>query len=242
MKKRVFIYVLIGIVILSFPIMFILGTTFFKKMYVAKKLESKYQEKFKIVSYEGWNIFDNYYSVKAYSENYPNLKFIASVGMKSGNVTDSYVSKRLCDRVSKEISNNLKTLNDDYYVFTEAALEDTLFTNPMISMEEYLDEMKGQKFSIHLCIDKNNSSAQNIVSSINNMMAGLPEFNGVVYLYFTDSNLLAQIEKYVKSSDKVYSSFDKMTNDNYIGYIEFFNSHVALTEFTLNKMMDSYNY
>ena len=60
--------------------------------------------------------------------------------IKSGNGRDSYVTKRLCDRLSDKISQNLGILENDYFVFTEAMLGDTLLTDPMVSLEDYMKD------------------------------------------------------------------------------------------------------
>ena len=238
MKKKNTKYYLIGIIILAVAIIgLFMYMPISKKRHAAEELKQKYHEEFKIISYSGIKLSQDYYTVEAYSVEYPNLIFRASIDNKSGDIMDSYVTKRLCSRISDKISQNLKTLKDDYYVFTEAMLEDTLLTDPTISIEEYLKEETSNIFTIYLCIDQNGSSAQNIVTSVNNMLNGLPEFSGSVEIFLTDTNLLARIKEYVESNSDTYFEFDEMTEDTYIGTISFENGHVALTEYTLNKMI-----
>ena len=111
-----------------------------RKKQAAEALEQKYHEKFEVTDYRNAGFMADYYTVQAYADEYPDLLFEASVDIKSGNVMDSYVTKRLCDRLSDKISQNLGILENDYFVFTEAMLGDTLLTDPMVSLEDYMKD------------------------------------------------------------------------------------------------------
>lgn len=207
-----------------------------RKRQAATALREKYGEVFEITAYKPEGFLDDYYVVIAYSEEYPNLPFQASVNIKSGNVSDSYVTKRLCDRISEKVSMNLGMLETEYFVFTEAMLDGTAVTDPEVTLKEYMKEGPGNRFTIYLCIDKERAAIGNIVSAIGNMLNDLTEMSGTLCLYLGNQGMLSDIQEYVTSHDNTYSEFDEMTEDAYIGSVRFENGNLSLTESDLKEM------
>lgn len=224
--------ILMGVIIL------LMSTTIFsgcvsesaRKEKVVDLLHEKYKEEFEIIAYKDTGIFEDYYTVKAYCVNYPDLLFQAYVDIETENITDSYVTKRLMDRVSEKMSLNIGTLENDYFIFIDPVFKDTLLIDPLVSLEDYIKEMPENKYAIYLCIDRENLNSKNVVSSLIHMMDGISEMNGTLYIYLPDSSLMAQIQEYVRTNDDIYSDFDKMTKDAYIGFVDFQNGSLTLTE------------
>lgn len=207
-----------------------------RKEQAAKLLHEKYQEEFEIISYKEARLFENYFTVMAYASEYPDLIFKASIDNDLKGVSDSYVTKRLCDRISDKISQNLGTLESEHYVFTEAMFSDSLVTDPEISLEAYVQAEPANKFTIYLCLEQDGANAENIVSSLAHMMDGISDISGSVSIYLADSSLMLEIQQYVTSHDNTYGEFDEMVEKARIGSVEFENSNFSLTEDTLKKM------
>ena len=208
-----------------------------RKKQATEALEQKYHEKFDIVSYEAPKLLEDYYTVTAYSLEYPDLLFKATLDENNDSVMDSYVTKRLCNRMSEIISKNLGTLEMDYYVFTDALLEDTVLTDPEISVSEYMEENPGNKFMVYLFIEPQKGSVSNIMESLLHMMDGITTVSGTVFFYLADANLLEDIQEYVSSQDDLYTDFDRMTEDAYIGSVKFEKGYFSLSETALKKMV-----
>ena len=206
-----------------------------RKKQAAEALEQKYHEKFEVTDYRNAGFMADYYTVQAYADEYPDLLFEASVDIKSGNVMDSYVTKRLCDRLSDKISQNLGILENDYFVFTEAMLGDTLLTDPMVSLEDYMKDGPN-KFTVYLCMNQENANIQNIAEALGKLLDGITGIHGSIAFYLMDSELLKNVQEYVTSHDDTYGDFDEMVEDAYIGSTEFENGSFYLSEDALREM------
>ena len=206
-----------------------------RKKQAAEALEQKYHEKFEVTDYRNAGFMADYYTVQAYADEYPDLLFEASVDIKSGNVMDSYVTKRLCDRLSDKISQNLGILENDYFVFTEAMLGDTLLTDPMVSLEDYMKDGPN-KFTVYLCMNQENANIQNITEALGKLLDGITGIHGSIAFYLMDSELLKNVQEYVTSHDDTYGDFDEMVEDAYIGSTEFENGSFYLSEDALREM------
>ena len=148
---------------------------------------------------------------------------------------DSYVTKRLCDRLSDKISQNLGILENDYFVFTEAMLGDTLLTDPMVSLEDYMKDGPN-KFTVYLCMNQENANIQNITEALGKLLDGITGIHGSIAFYLMDSELLKNVQEYVTSHDDTYGDFDEMVEDAYIGSTEFENGSFYLSEDALREM------
>ena len=206
-----------------------------RKKQAAEALEQKYHEKFEVTDYRNAGFMADYYTVQAYADEYPDLLFEASVDIKSGNVMDSYVTKRLCDRLSDKISQNLGILENDYFVFTEAMQGDTLLTDPMVSLEDYMKDGPN-KFTVYLCMNQENANIQNITEALGKLLDGITGIHGSIAFYLMDSELLKNVQEYVTSHDDTYGDFDEMVEDAYIGSTEFENGSFYLSEDALREM------
>lgn len=212
------------------------GSNAQRKKQAEKALEQKYQEKFEITEYKDAGFMADYYMVQAYADAYPDLLFQASVDLESGSVMDSYVSKRLCDRISEKISQNIGTLNADYYVFTEAMFENTLLENPMATLDEYMRESPENEFVIYIFLNGEETEEENVSKSLKNMLSEISGLTGEAAFYRVNGEVLLQIEEYLTSHDGIYHDFESMVSPFYVGFAEIENSCFFLKEDLLKKM------
>ncbi len=207
-----------------------------KKEKAARALQEKYQERFEITAFRDSGIFNDYYTVKAYSVEHPDLLFEASVNNEGDGISDAYVTKRVCERLSEQVSRNLGELQNDYYVFTQAMLEGTVLTDPEVSMQDYLADGPN-KFTIYLCMDENGADVKNITTAMLNMMKDISGIRGSVAIYLADSETLAWIEEYVISHDDTEEDFFERTDPAYIGSIQFEDGKLPVSEVELKEMV-----
>lgn len=206
------------------------------KIKTAKALENKYGEEFKVTSFQNPGILQAYYTVQAYAAAYPEIPFLATVSEDFEDVTDSYVTKRLCGRISEKLSRNIASLQDEYYIYTQAMLDETLLTDPMISLEEYLQDSPGEEFTIHLFIVMRENSPGEIAAALINLMDGVQNLNGSVCIYLAESESLQKAKEYIESHVRLYQEFIDLTDKDYIGSVEVNNSSFVLTEDRLREM------
>lgn len=212
------------------------GTPAYKKEQAARLLQEKYGETFEITAMRGSGFLGDYYSVIAYSDEYPDLLFSASVENDYKSISDTYVTKRLCSRISDKISQNMGMLNCNYYILTEAQISGTVVTDPEVTLDDYLKESPKNVFTVYVFLDEENANAQNIVSAFSNLLSGLPSLRGTMTLYLVDPELLGNIQEYLNTHDNTYAEFDDMTEDAYIGYVDFGDGVISLTETELREM------
>ena len=228
-------YYLIGVALMAVALMNLNGcmNPALQKKQAEKALEEKYGEAFQITNYNGVAFGDDYYTVDAYAEAHPEIPFLASIDLKNGVVSDPYVTKRLCGRISDKVIENIAAIKDDIYVFTEAALDGTLLTDPEISFEAYIQEMPETKFYIHIFIDHQASTKKELVNELLKTADGFPQLNGSLCLYFGTEEQLNNIREYAESHNELYREFQTMTDDMYIGTYKIVNGNVLLTEYEL---------
>ncbi len=238
MKKEKLKHYLMGVMILAAVVTELSGCSSpsLRKKQAAEALQQKYGEEFEISAYKSEGLLDDYYTVIAYAAEYPDLPFKASVNTKTGNVSDAYVAKRLCDRISDKISLNLGSLETDYYVYTETMLDGTAVTDAMVTLEDFMKEGPGNRFTVYLFMNREGAAVQNIVSAFGNILNDLTEMSGTVCLYLADEEMLAGVQEYVTSHDNTHSEFDEMTEEAYIGSVSFENGRISLTENNLKEM------
>lgn len=177
-----------------------------------------------------WNP-DSFY---AYSINYPHIYFYGSIS--KNNIYSDYATKRVFDKLSKQVTENINSLETDYYVFSSPELSNTLLKDLNISIEDYFKEYWMDYVYVKLFLNQNNANIQNIVSSLYNVTNNLPSFNGKLLIYLGDSNLLTQCKEYIETHDKLYYEFYKISDDSFVGSFEINNGNVSVTEYTLKNM------
>ena len=207
-----------------------------QKKQAEKALEEKYGESFQITNYNGVAFGDDYYTVNAYAEAHPEIPFLAAVDLKSGVVSDPYVTKRLCGRISDKVIGNIAAIKDDIYVFTEAVLDSTLLTDPDISFEDYMQEMPETKFYLHIFINHQTSTKKELANELLKVAYCFYKLNGSLCLYTGTEEQINNVREYAESNNELYHEFQTMTDDLYIGTYKIVNGKVLLTEYELTEM------
>ena len=115
-------------------------------------------------------------------------------------------------------------------------LDDTLLTDPMISLEDYLKDSPGEEFTVHLFIEIKENGLEEIANALINLMNGVQNLNGSVCMYLVDSESLQKTKEYIESHTRLYQEFMDLTDKSYIGSVEVNNSSFVLTTDKLRKM------
>lgn len=208
-----------------------------RKHKVKIELENKYNEEFEIVAYRAPGILGDTYTVTAYAVEYPDLPFVAYMDVKTGDVTSSYVSVRLCDRMSQKMMMNLKDLSCQCYVFTKTNWPETLSTDTDITLEDYLKENPGNRFSIYLYLDKADAEKENVISSAAKMMEGISGIEGSVSIYLTDSETLSKVQEYVSAHAYTDTAFDELAESDYLGSVKLSEDTDMMTEMNIQSVV-----
>ena len=199
-------------------------------------LEEKYNEPFEIVETYMQKLLEDYYMVLAYAKAFPELLFRADVDVLTGTVTDTYVMRRICARISEIISENLSKIKEDCFVYTQALFPYTLVDDPSMEPAAYAGLFPGNQFMVFLCVkvdsvedihrdvivseSENTSQSLHFLQSVD-FFCGLEVLKGTLKVYVTDDRLQRKIIDYVSKNVAVYDDFYEMTEDAFRGEFAF---------------------
>ncbi len=199
-----------------------------------KALLEKYGEEFEITDYRRGGLFQGYDTMMAHPVDEPDLTFYLDLS-DSGRVSDAYVTAKVCQRISRQIEENISGLEETYFVHTFARLPVSYLEDPDVTLSEYLEEGPN-RFGIQLFLRHTDAEAVDIVMALLPMMEGLEEVDGWVSIYFVDDAMMEDVKEYIATHDQLYDEFREMTEDAYIGTIDFEQGGFSLTEPRLREM------
>lgn len=114
-----------------------------QKEQAEKLLEEKYGQKFVVTrSISHGSLFDNTYKIEACPKDIENLIFMAEVSDKGTELSDEYVSVCVCNKIEKEITENLKSLDGTFYVNVESVSKTIKSNDYNMSIDRYLEIKK----------------------------------------------------------------------------------------------------
>lgn len=183
-----------------------------KKKEAERLLEEKYGEAFTVTSYKGYNLGDTYYTVTAYSDDWPTLPFEAHPSLDGSGVTDGYAGRRVCRKVSDLVSENLAgVMPCSVYVHTVAEPADSICPDPDVSVEEFAGTwMPDSRFHIYVHIDNRDWEDVDISGYLQYAMAGLSTIEGSLTVCFSDADTMALTREYVETHTGLGESFFHM--------------------------------
>lgn len=138
-------------------------------------LETKYNKEFKAVDYRGQKVGENYYTVVAYSKEYPDLPF--KVYVSDDGFSDEYIVRRFCAKLSDQIMDNME-LEEGVFVYTQSMLKSTHSTDPDIGVKEYTSENPYDLYTVYLYIDRTVYDAEQIYNACVRGLKGLDSYSG----------------------------------------------------------------
>lgn len=189
-------------------------------------LEKKYGEEFTVTEYLGHEVGSDYYTVNAYADNWPDLPFEASPVLDGSGISDDYVSRRVCRKISDRVAENLSgALPFNFYVHTGIMSGDSVCSDPDVGIEEFATVWEPyNQFYIYILVDSHNLSDAELNNCIMSALSGLSCINGNITVYFADQGTIDFAEKYIKTNTGLY--------DDYFDFIE----HKKKTEYVQYKI------
>ncbi len=198
----------------------------------AKRLLSeRYHEEFVVKDYIGQQAFDSYYTVHAFSEKYPDMLFSASIEQDGSGFSDGYALKRVCKKISDTVALNMDSVDGYVYVISESMIDELCLDNADISIEEFAQEMAGNRISISVFVCTEEDS-QSLYTKCEGMLKGLENLAGTVSLYVSsDEKLIEKVQEYAETNVSVrYEDFKELTESYQVFRVEFEQGKMQITK------------
>ena len=177
------VYIIIGFLIT----MSLSGCTFCTKSTIRQVLKERYDQDFTITKYSHYfflNILwqegtDTY---MAYPDNNPDIRFTGTaVSMKEEDVTDTYVTWKVCNKMEQLIEENIGDVGFPYIVYVQPQFTYTEITDPDISIQDFIAQDGNNSYHIYLFSSKKIAREQ-----VLDILSGIHRINGEIDLYKTD--------------------------------------------------------
>lgn len=239
--KQLFLIIVMGVIVMNS--VGCAGTPKSQKKLAKQILEEKYNESFEIKELRGTHFYDGYYLAIAYPTERPEVLFQVSVDLDGKEEADNYISKLLCLKLSDTIAKNLDGLKGFYYLFTEPMVENSLLTDPNLTIDEYMQKWPNSEFTIYLnyCPDNegNTVDMDALYNELIHAFDGLESMSGCICLYLVDEDTMADMQEYRQTHDKCYSDYDERAERYYVGKIEFEKGRLTTSKEEMIKMMEN---
>lgn len=206
------VYIIIGFLIT----MSLSGCTFCTKSTIRQVLKERYDQDFTITKYSHYfflNILwqegtDTY---MAYPDNNPDIRFTGTaVSMKEEDVTDTYVTWKVCNKMEQLIEENIGDVGFPYIVYVQPQFTYTEITDPDISIQDFIAQDGNNSYHIYLFSSKKIAREQ-----VLDILSGIHRINGEIDLYKTDE--LEKIKEYIQKHEVLYSDFfEDLAGEGYL--------------------------
>ena len=172
-------------------------------------LEEKYREEFTVTEYDGQEMGRRYYAVTAYSDSLPDLPFAANVDADGSGVSDGYVCRKVCRKISDRVYENLSDIIPyDIYVHTGMLSEDSVCADPNISIEEFTAEWEpDNRYYIYVHIDNRNWDKTGIEGYLPYALSGLSCLKGNITVYFSAKDTMEKAKEYVDTHTGLFDGY-----------------------------------
>lgn len=191
-------------------------------------LNQKYGEEFSVTSYDGQEMMASYYEVTAYANEHPTLPFEASVNSDGSAVSDDYVSRRVCERISEQVALNLSALPCTSYVHTDIMSGDSVCSDPDVSIADFVSEWEPyNRYYIYVHLSEGDLDAGQAAGILAKSLSGLEMLKGNLSVYVSSDEMIAKVQDYVETHTGIYDSYSKLTDSALRGEYSFENGVIA---------------
>ena len=156
----------------------------------------------------------SYYEVTAYANEHPTLPFEASVNSDGSAVSDDYVARRVCERISEQVALNLSALPCTSYVHTDIMSGDSVCS-------------AYNRYYIYVHLSEGDLDAGQAAGILAKSLSGLEILKGNISVCVSSDERIAEVQDYVESHTGIYDSYTKLTDSDLRGEYAFENGVIA---------------
>lgn len=202
-------------------------------------LNEKYNDSFEVEIVQSNSFFRGFYTVIAYQEDNGDVLFRASVDSNGKGVSDNYVSRLVCQKLADKVAQNLDALKGVYYIYVKAMTEPSMLDNPNITIEEFMEVVPKNKFTIHVSYAPEETNAKEASEGFMNILKGMEYLSGRINLYVMDELMLAKVQEYMETHDKCYDGYQQMMKEYFAGVIYFEKGTVTSAKEEIVEMLEN---
>ena len=217
-RKIVLILLLINIILVT-------GCSGSWREDASNMLQAKYGETFTVTKYLGKDFKYKYYEVEAYSNNYPDIIFTASIENDLSGMSDSYGTKRLGRTISNTLTEEIKELDTNCYVYTEFVIPDYPVDDPNLTVPEMNNELEQKSVSIYIFLTED-FGVDEVITTVEKSLLHIPKFKGVLRIFRLSNQEIEEIKEYRNKEIREFDVEVKMS-DCEIGRYRFENSEIV---------------
>lgn len=178
----------------------------------------------------------SFYEVTAHADSHPLLPFKASVDRSGEALSDDYVSRRVCERISEQVSSNLSGLSCAYYVHTGIMSGDSLCPDPEVSIEEFNSVWEPyNRYYIYVHLSGRSLDARQAGCALIRAITELPALSGNITVYISNDTEINNVRKYVETSTGIYDDYAKLTDPYLCGQYMFTNGVFSVSADDIEK-------
>lgn len=206
-----------------------------------EQLEKKYNKSFVIKRMLSKNRIKRYCTVVAYDEEKPNLPFLAYVDIDGEGISDTYVSRRVCEKISNKVTQNIGDLDGTYFITSTAVAENGRFSNPEMTIEEYVDESSVSTFHVYMGYCPENgkiSNQEQLYMALSNAFNGMGDISGWIHVYIVDEGNLQYMKENAENNAD-YNVFIQSMDLYFMGYANYENGKLVTEKTEIMSMLDS---
>ena len=191
-------------------------------------LENKYGRDIAIRDYDGAQLGERWYSVRAYAEEEPDIIFKADIDSDM-IVDDTYVQRKVGCAMRDRVKNVLNDLTGGFVVYASPTTYYTVSKDPEITPERFDEENSSNEYIIILYFDKEMYSSEQAYDAAKKAIEGIGNFSGYVQVTMTDNDKLSKIYKYFTEQDDIYSELNDMLINDKTADVRYDNGVVGTT-------------
>lgn len=202
-----------------------------------KLLNEKYHDEFVVENVQSTNVFSKSYTAIAYQKEHPEMLFKAYVENDGSGISDNYVARLVCEKLSDAVARNLDSLNGIYYIYSTTLIDSLELDDPKISLNEYIETNPDMPYYLYVFFSPDSLDKENLYQGLSNICQGLP-ISGNLYLHILDEIDLKTVQSYCETHDKIYDGGENLFESYYCGRIEFINGALESTKEEVFEMIE----
>ena len=164
--------------------------------------------------------------------------FEARIKLDEQSVSDSYATHLACQMIKDRISKNMDEIDGDIEIYVEPWIQFLTITDTKIDENTLERVVPNYKLDIHLFFETSERRANITADDFSKMLCGLEGYKGSINIFVVTKEEEKQIFEYIESRSKLHSSYWKMTKNNYLGRLKFFDGQVQADEKLLLKLQE----
>ncbi|XCP83588.1 hypothetical protein ABXS75_10885 [Roseburia hominis] len=196
---------------------------------VLRMLEEKYNQKFGIAEYYGYDRSAGSVGVLAYSREQPDILFEAEAARDGSYLNDEYVAACVFRKIERKMEENIKNMPGDFVLKARTGSKAMDSADFNMSIEAFQELKEGSRYAVYLFYAPKEQESAETYEALKDIARGLPELSGNVQLYIVEEKLLKKVQGYWKEHTNFDYELEELLGDVENVEIPFEKEHLSVT-------------